>query len=185
MAAYINPKLDDPLELEEHGHEIKKVIGWGQLNQMESVRDEFDRKDTIYITAKNKNKYLVGSVRLFEISKPCPLNKYFHVLLNDVNLDQGERIWELSKLSTVDFDYNNQKKINPNDSPVAISLIHEAVSRAAQSGIGKLITVASLSLERLMSSVQLEVHRVAPPIVVGSYPLVACWIECRANSSFI
>lgn len=159
-------------------------LGW-QLPVKDGLeRDQFDREDTVYVVARNKNGNICGCARLLPTSKPYLLGQVFPQLMNGSAIPMANNIWELSRFAAADLGQKSNKNdsvlVNQATQNIALqsrNLLAAAISTAAEHGAQRLITVSPLGVERLLHRMGVHAHRAGPPIFVDGKPIFACWIE--------
>lgn len=160
-----------------------ETLGWELPVRAGLELDQFDRKDTIYVAAKQEDGRLVGIGRLLPTDRPYLLDQVFPQLMGDAQPPRRADVWELSRFAAVDFDDESVHPLGQFSSPIAVGLLREVLRLAADHGVVRLITVSPLGVERLLRRAGFAAHRAAPPVVVDGQPLFACWIEVQGPLS--
>ncbi|MBT2326560.1 GNAT family N-acetyltransferase [Variovorax paradoxus] len=154
-------------------------LGWKLQTRGRTELDQFDRRDTCYLIARNANGRLVGTARLLPTHRPYLLASVFPQLLGDVPAPNTPRIWELSRFAAVDFEADARE--DPYGSSTALELLHAAMRVVAQEGAQRLISVSPLGVERILRRAGVTAHRVAPPVLIEGQHLFACFIDVDKN----
>ena len=152
-------------------------LGWELETPPGREIDQFDRDDTMYVVARHEDNRIVGCARLLPTTQPYLLGEVFPELLNGMPAPCDPTVWELSRFTTFDPDGQGESGQGQFSSPVAISLMQEAIACAARVGAKRLITVSPIGVERLLRRAGFHAHRAGPPMMLNGYPLFACWIE--------
>ena len=156
---------------------VEQALGWELEAKMGEPLDAFDGPDTLYVVARDSAGHVNGCARLLPTDRPYLLGELFPELLGGVALPRSAQVWELSRFSACDFNSQTSAALSQHASDVALKLLHGALACAAAHGATRLITLAPISLERLLRRAGLRAHRAAPPAIIDGHPLVACWIE--------
>lgn len=158
-------------------------LGW-DLNVNDGLEvDQFDREDTVYVVARDDQGDISGCARLLPTTRPYLLGQVFPELLNGLPAPCTPEVWELSRFAAVDLNDTKPGSAGGQfSSPVAVELLKASIACAAAHGAKRLITVSPVGVERLLRRAGFNAHRAGPPMIVGGYPLFACWIEIDSNS---
>lgn len=153
---------------------FKKRLDWDVTTDDEEERDSYDGPDAVYILAKAPDGPVDGCWRLLPTMGPYMLRDVFPVLLHGLPAPLSPRIWELSRFAVstrgsagATFAFN----------PLTVQLMAKAVEYAQSRNIERYATVTSVAVERLLKKQGLNIHRIGPPIRIGSVLTVACFIE--------
>jgi N-acyl-L-homoserine lactone synthetase len=153
-------------------------MGWPLAGQDGLEFDQFDRCDTVYLAAHDRQGALVGTARLLPTDRPYLLGDVFPKLLDDPP-PRSAGIWELSRFAAVDLACEPDHATAGHSSPVAIALLEAALSQAWDAGAQRLITVSPPGIERLLRRSGFVAARAGPLRVLDGHVLFACWIEVR------
>ncbi|WP_227817719.1 acyl-homoserine-lactone synthase [Nitrogeniibacter aestuarii] len=157
-------------------------LGW-ELGCPEGFEaDQFDRDDTLYVISHDPEGRINGCARLLPTVRPYLLKDVFPELLNGATPPVSEDVWELSRFTAFTLEGRMESGVGQFSSPVAVELLRESIACAARQGARRLITVSPLGVERLLRRAGFRAHRAGPPIIVGGYPLFACWIDVDAQT---
>ncbi|CAN7489797.1 GNAT family N-acetyltransferase [Variovorax sp. LjRoot290] len=151
-------------------------LGWPLPSPEGMEYDQFDRPDTLYLVALRDAITLVGTARLLPTERPYLLGEVFPELMGDAEVPRSPDIWELSRFAAVDLDSIDPHADGRYSSPLAVALLRAAMSAAAGAGVGRLITVSPLGIERLLRRYRISASRAAAPRLVGEQQVFACWI---------
>lgn len=171
----LSPKVFEGIARYRHKVFIE-TLGWELPAQAGLELDQFDRPDTMYLAAREEDGRLVGTARLLPTDQPYLLAELFPQLLGGAQPPRSADVWEISRFAAVDFEQAGHP-MSQFSSPVTCQLVREVLRLAASHGVGRLITVSPVGVERLLRRMGCVAHRAAPPVVVGGQPLFACWIE--------
>jgi len=157
-------------------HVFVEKLGWQLHTRARFELDEFDRKDTIYLIARNPKGEIVGTSRLLPTHRPYLLATVFPQLLGDVPAPCSPQIWELSRFAAVDGAHLGGSEV-PCESPLALEMLGVAMQVVAREGGQRLISASPMGIERILRRAGLYVHRIAPPMLVEGQYLFACFID--------
>ncbi|WP_459863082.1 acyl-homoserine-lactone synthase [Endothiovibrio diazotrophicus] len=152
-------------------------LGWKLHVENGEELDQFDRPDTVYVVARDDEQRVIGCARLLPTTRPYLPGEVFPVLLNGAPPPCSPEVWELSRFAAADLYNAPVSPAGQFSSPIAVSLLREAIACAAARGAKRLITVSPIGVERLLRRAGFRAHRAGPPMVVDGHPLVACMIE--------
>ena len=153
-------------------------LGWQLRCENELEYDQFDRDDTVYVVAHNRDQEVVGTARLLPTTRPYLLDEVFPQLLHGLEPPHSPDVWELSRFAAVDFSVQSSSPLAQFSSPIAVGLLQAALECAARHGAKRFITVSPLGVERLLRIAGFQAHRLAPPVMVDGNPVFACSINC-------
>ena len=156
---------------------VEQALGWELEAKMGEALDAFDGPDTLYVVGRDSAGQVNGCALLLPTTGPYLLGELFPELMGGVALPRSALVWELSRFSACDFNGQTSAALSPFSSEMALGLLRGALACAAAHGATRLITLAPISLERLLRRAGVRSHRAAPPAIVDGQPLVACWIE--------
>lgn len=159
-------------------------LGWTLPGDDGLEFDQFDRPDTLYLAARNREGALVGAARLLPTERPYLLGEVFPTLV-DGPPPRCPRIWELSRFAAVDLACETVRTADAHASPIAVALLEAALAQASQAGVNRLITVSPPGIERLLRRAGFAARRAGPLRVLDGHALFACWIDThRAPQAF-
>jgi len=163
-------------ELAAYRYEVfVQSLGWKLPCDPGIERDQFDRNDTVYVVAKESDGSIGGCARLLPTTKPYLLAEVFPQLLGQTPPPSDTSVWELSRFSTqsrsgVPFGRDEMRRR-------FCTLFAAVVEAATERGATRLITFTALGVERILRSIGMHAHRLGPPQLVDSEPVLAMWIE--------
>lgn len=158
------------------------VQGWDRQFGGGQALDEFDRPDTVYVVGQDEAGKPNGCVRLLPTIRPYPLASTLPGLLNGMPAPCSPEVWELSRLSAVDFNARTAAALSQYSSETAVKLLKAALATAACLGAKQVITVAPVGVERLLRRAGILARRSGPPLIVDGHPLFACWIALDSDA---
>jgi acyl homoserine lactone synthase len=154
-----------------------ETLGWKLAVRNGLELDQFDGPDTRYVVARSEDGRISGVARLLPTTGPYLLADVFPELMGGAPPPRDPGVWELSRFAAVDFTSPQSAAGGQFSSPIAVALLREVQACAAAQGIRALITVSPRGVERLLRCAGFRAHRVAPPVLVGTHPLFACWMD--------
>lgn len=80
-----------------------EYLGWELNCPNNEELDQFDKVDTAYVVAQDRESNIIGCARLLPTTQPYLLGEIFPQLLNGMPIPCSPEIWELSRFSAVDF----------------------------------------------------------------------------------
>lgn len=165
------------LDMARYRHQVfVEKLGWKLHTRGRLELDEFDRKDTLYLIARNAQGDVVGTSRLLPTHRPYLLATVFPQLLGDTPAPSSPQIWELSRFAAVDG-----ARLGPGDdlygSSLALDMLAAAMQAVAKEGGKRLISVSPLGIERILRRAGVRAHRAAPPALIDGEYLFACYID--------
>lgn len=152
-------------------------LGWNLQTRGGAELDQFDRKDTCYLVARNAEGETIGTARLLPTHRPYLLASVFPQLLGDVPAPRTPRVWELSRFAAVDLGARDAPLRDPYGSSTALELLAAAMRVVAEQGAQRLISASPLGIERILRRAGVSAHRVAPPVLIEGHHLFACYID--------
>jgi acyl homoserine lactone synthase len=163
-------------EIAEYRHKIFiQRLGWNLPTQEGLELDQFDRPDTIYVVARDKDGSICGCARLLPTTRPYLLGDIFADLMGALPPPSTEKVWELSRFAAAPVSLDTAATFDRVRN--TRELLAAAVATAASHGASRLITVSPLGVERLLHRMGVHAHRAGPPCMVDGKPIFACWIE--------
>ena len=167
-------------EITRYRHEVFiGRMGWTMGGDTANETDEFDRPDTVYVTARDREGAITGCTRLLPTTAPYLLKDVFPELLAGRAAPCSREVWELSRFSAVDLKRRGGPRDGHFSSVLAVRLLEASIECAAREGARRLITVSPLGVERLLATAGFAASRAAPPITIDGEATFACWIEVR------
>ncbi len=152
-------------------------LGW-KLDSTDGMElDQFDREDTVYVVARDKDNGVAGCARLLPTTRPYLLGDIFPNLLNGLPIPESEDVWELSRFAATGHPDAPGVIGSQHPSKLALDILRVAADYARSQGARRLITVSPIGMERLLKKTGFHTHRAGPPVLVDGHPTVACWIE--------
>lgn len=164
-------------DMARYRHEIfVEKLGWKLHTRGRLELDEFDRKDTVYLIARNPDGEIIGTSRLLPTHRPYLLASLFPQLLGDTPAPCSPDIWELSRFAAGD---GTRLGIggDPHGWSLALDMLSAAMRTVAKEGGRRLISASPLGIERILRRTGLSAHRAAPPVRVDGQLLFACLID--------
>ena len=157
-------------------------LGWQLRCENALEFDQFDRDDTVYVVAYNRDQEVVGTARLLPTTRPYLLDEVFPHLLHGMAPPHSPDVWELSRFAAMDFSVQASSALAQFSSPIAVGLLQASLECAARHGAKRFITVSPLGVERLLRIAGFRAHRLAPPTIVDGNPVFACSISCETHT---
>ncbi|KPU88928.1 hypothetical protein APR50_21515 [Variovorax paradoxus] len=153
-------------------------LHWELENDGVTELDQFDRPDTMYVMARERDARLKGVARLLPTNQPYLLNDVFPELLDGHPPPNSEKVWELSRFSVIDLDAPRLESQASHDAPErALALLDVVMRMAAFGGADELVTVSPLGVERILRRAGVVSHRMGRPVCLNQHFLYACRIE--------
>lgn len=169
-------------ELAIYRHKVfVEMLGWELHTDCSYELDQFDRPDTVYVIVRDDAHRITGCARLLPTTKPYLLAEFFPQLLNGLPAPCAEDVWELSRFAAVDVTDASRTARDQLSSPVAVTLLQNAIQTASILGARRLITVSPIGVERLLRQAGFRAQRAGPPMVIGGHPLFGCWIDVESE----
>ena len=151
-----------------------KRLGWDVQCENGMERDQFDSASTVYIIGKASDQSVDACWRLLPTTGPYMLRDIFPELLHGQVAPQALDCWELSRFAIATDRIETSAE---GFGDLTVALMAESARFALQRDIKRYVTVTTTSIERLMKRQGLHIHRIGPPIRIGSVMTVACIIE--------
>lgn len=156
-------------------------LGWDLPATGGIELDQFDRRDTVYVAARDKRERIAGCARLLPTTRPYLLGDVFPQLLGGAAPPRQADVWELSRFSALDLE-EPSSGLGAFPSSVAADLLYASLRCASARGARRLVTVSPLGVERLLRSLGVKARRAGPPMSVNGHRLIACWIDIEAGA---
>ncbi|WPH23866.1 acyl-homoserine-lactone synthase [Variovorax paradoxus] len=168
-------------DMARYRHEVfVEKLGWKLHTRGRLELDEFDRKDTVYLIARNPDGEIVGTSRLLPTHRPYLLASLFPQLLGDTPAPCSPDIWELSRFAAGDGTRLGMGG-DPHGWSLALDMLSAAMRTVAKEGGRRLISASPLGIERILRRTGLCAYRAAPPVRVDGQLLFACLIDVDKN----
>jgi len=120
-------------------------LGWDLDTRARFELDEFDRKDTAYLIARNAGGQIVGTGRLLPTHRPYLLATVFPELLGSKPAPCSPKIWELSRFAAMDLDAQpGATREDLLGTSLALEMLSVAMRTVAQKGARRLVSVSPL-----------------------------------------
>lgn len=156
-------------------------LGWDVQATDGQEIDEFDQvEDVQYILAKAGDGGVDACWRLLPTLGPNMLRDVFPELLHGQPAPASPEVWELSRFAiATDRLPDTENAGNPQIGfgNLSVGLMQESVRFARENGIARYVTVTTAAIERMLKRQGVNIHRLGPPIRIGSVLTVACFIE--------
>lgn len=178
-AGDFSPEFENAIAQYRHKIFIER-LGWQLPVENGMERDQFDRKDTLYVIARDGKGAICGCARLLPTTGPYLLGDVFPNLLPDTPTPRDDSIWELSRFAAASIGDHVESAADSARNTRA--LLAASIKIAAEHGARRLITVSPLGIERLLNRMGVHAHRAGPPVLVDGKPIFACWIELDAQT---
>lgn len=157
-------------------------LGWKLANDGITELDQFDRADTLYVMARERNARLRGVARLLPTDRPYLLSDVFPDLLDGHAPPRSAKVWELSRFAVIDLDASDAATQEPGGAPGrALALLDVVMRLAAFGGADELITVSPLGVERILRRAGIVAHRMGRPVCLNQLLVYACRIEIEPS----
>lgn len=162
----------------EYRHKVfVEMLGWDLQTRDGMELDQFDRPDTLYMVSQDDNGIVNGCARLLPTHRPYLLGEVFPELMQGQPIPCSPDVWELSRFAAVDFNARGGSALAQFSSGIAVQLLRQAITSAAEHGAKRLITVSPIGIERLLRHTGVHAHRAGPPMIIDGHPIFACWID--------
>jgi N-acyl-L-homoserine lactone synthetase len=158
-------------------------LGWRLQTHGRLELDQFDRPDTVYVIARDREGNVVGVARLLSTHRPYLLAEVFPQLLGKASRPHSQDVWELSRFAALDLAAAVPASATPFDTSLALILLREAMKVAAQNGAKELVSVSPLGIERILRRGDVRFERMAPPLEISGERLFACRIVLEDMAS--
>jgi len=157
-------------------------LGWKLANDGVTELDQFDRDDTLYVMARERDARLSGVARLLPTDRPYLLSDVFPDLLDGRPPPRSAKVWELSRFAVTDLDASNAATQSLSDASCrALALLDVVMRLAAFGGADELITVSPLGVERILRRAGIVAHRMGRPVRLNQHFVYACRIEIEPS----
>jgi N-acyl-L-homoserine lactone synthetase len=168
-------------DMARYRHEVfVEKLGWKLHTRGRLELDEFDRKDTLYLIARNSRGEIVGTSRLLPTHRPYLLASVFPELLGDMPAPCSPDIWELSRFAAGDGTRLGIGE-GAHGWSLALEMLSVAMRTVARMGGRRLISASPLGIERILRRAGLSTHRAAPPVRIDGELMFACLIDVDKN----
>lgn len=153
-------------------------LGWDLKASERFECDQFDVDDAHYVVAENSLGDISGCARMLPTTRPYLLSEVFSQLLGGKPSPCGDDIWELSRFAALDLSRASYRREQACASS-AIVLLKAVMAYAQQRGVTGLVSVSPLGVERLLKRGGIQFERLAPPRVINTQSLFACWMNVQ------
>lgn len=152
-----------------------RELGWPLQCPEGQEWDEFDRPDTLYVLACDKQQNIFGCARLIPTHRPYLLAEVFPHLVGDAPLPYQQDIWELSRfaMSSPKGQYLSAEQAWQN----TVAMVGKVIDVARAQGARRLIAFTAMGNERLLRRMGVTTRRIARPQMIDDKPVLAFWIE--------
>lgn len=174
-ACQLSPGLEVSLAVYRH-RVFVEALGWLLPTKGPLEHDQFDRDDTLYVIARDAEGEVCGCARLLPTTKAYLLGDVFPELMNGFPVPHNQRIWELSRFSTMPV--GEASTISREEARIRFCTLFAAVVETAVAhGATRLIAVTAMGVERILRSIGIHAHRAGPPRSIDGKPTLALWVE--------
>jgi acyl homoserine lactone synthase len=143
--------------------------------------DEFDAVPSAhYILATSAEGTVDACWRLLPTLGPNMLRDVFPQLLHGQAAPAAADVWELSRFAVASDRLGADESAGTHQigfGELSVALMAESTRFAQEMGIARYVTVTTAAIERMLRKQGVNVHRLGPPIRIGSVLTVACFIE--------
>lgn len=147
-------------------------LKWDVQTEADQEKDEFDRLvEATYMVVRDDIGDVVGCWRMLPTTGPNMLRDTFPQLLGGVEMPVSETVWELSRFAT--RTERSARAVSGYNRQLPLTMMRAIVDYACQRGITAFVTVTTLSIERMLRALKVNVTRIAAPIQVGIERAVA------------
>lgn len=157
-------------------------LGWHVSVNGNKEVDEFDDEDSVYLLTTDQDNDVIGGWRLRPTTRPYMLSKVFPELLYGEAAPVGRTIWEISRFAV---ERSDTRGPSYGMGGASRALVMETMRFAMRHGVSQYVMVVSVSLERLLRSFGLKMHRFGPPIRIGRVMSVALWLDVDIHTRSI
>lgn len=157
-------------------------LGWDvQVTPDGEEIDAFDALDSAhYIIAKSPDGHVDACWRLLPTLGPNMLRDVFPQLLHGQAAPAAADCWELSRFAVASDRLAADESAGTHQigfGEISLALMGESARFGLENGIARYVTVTTAAIERMLRKQGVNVHRLGPPIRIGSVLTVACFIE--------
>jgi len=161
-------------------HEVfVRRLGWSLPMRDEVECDNYDSPAATYFLVCNENKRVTACARLIPTTISYMLPDLFPQLLGETPAPRDPAIWELSRFA-VDVHETSDRRVLAL-SKLTLALLSSVVDFARSRSATRLTMVTSVAIERLMLRERIQIHRIAPPALIGGTHCIALFMEVRAS----
>lgn len=159
-----------------------KRLGWDVKVTEDGLEvDEFDSLPSArYILAESADGHVDACWRLLPTLGPNMLRDVFPQLMHGMPAPAAADVWELSRFAVASDRLPSAESAGTYQigfGELSVGLMREAARFGMANGIARYVTVTTAAIERMMKKMGLSVHRVGPPVRIGTVLAVACFIE--------
>ena len=156
-------------------------LGWDVTSDNGMEYDEFDKCKPVYLLVRGEDNEIEGCWRMLPTMGPNMLRDVFPQLLHGQPMPQQPDVWELSRFAVAT---NNAEVGGFGFSELPMRMMQMLFRFAKKNGIKQYVTVTSVSVERMIRKVGVNIGRFGPPIKIGKVSTVACTIEIDSITEF-
>lgn len=143
--------------------------------------DEYDALPSAhYILATSAEGMVDACWRLLPTLGPYMLKDVFPQLLHGQPAPAAADVWELSRFAVASDRLCADESAGNHQvgfGDLSVALMTESARFAHRMGIARYVTVTTAAIERMLKKLGVNVHRLGPPVRIGSVLTVACFIE--------
>jgi acyl homoserine lactone synthase len=156
-------------------------LGWEVTSDNGMEHDQYDECNPVYVLVKGDDSEILGCWRLLPTTGPYMLKDTFPQLLHGQPAPQQLDVWELSRFAVSTAE---REGMGFGFSEVPMNMMRSSVRFAQDNGIARYVTVTSVSVERMLRKVGVNINRIGPPVRIGRVLTVACSIEIDEVTEF-
>jgi acyl homoserine lactone synthase len=157
-------------------------LGWDVHVTADGLEvDEYDALPSAhYILATSAAGTVDACWRLLPTLGPNMLRDVFPQLLHGQPAPAAADVWELSRFAVASDRLGADESAGTHQigfGELSVALMAESTRFAQAMGIARYVTVTTAAIERMLKKQGVNVHRLGPPVRIGSVLTVACFIE--------
>ena len=124
-------------------------------------KDQFDHEHAVYLIKLDKQKKVIGGIRLMPTIHPHMTKDVFSYLIDKPNSQPiSKTIWETSRLFSLTGDQKNSISVQRK---TTIEFCQAAVQFGLNNGINQFVTVTNMQIERLYRCLGWPLKRLGNP----------------------
>jgi acyl homoserine lactone synthase len=142
--------------------------------------DEYDALESAHYILAKKDGHVDACWRLLPTLGPNMLRDIFPELLHGQSAPAAADCWELSRFAVAADRLSHDESAGTHQigfGEISVALMAESTRFAQEQGIARYVTVTTAAIERMLKKQGVNVHRLGPPLRIGSVLTVACFIE--------
>lgn len=142
--------------------------------------DEFDALESAHYILAKRDQQVDACWRLLPTLGPNMLRDVFPELLHGQPAPAAADVWELSRFAVASDRLSQDESAGTRQigfGEISVALMAESTRFAQENGIARYVTVTTSAIERMLKKQGVNVHRLGPPLRIGSVMTVACFIE--------